>query len=328
MGVNTEPVFSDVPLGDCELDLLKSGVEPGELIRPMRLTASPLVNTIADDGLKKAVIAFGQPDVASVMTSPLLRWIHVSSAGCTRYDTPEFRQFAKKRGLRVTNSSTVYAQACAEHVFSMMLANQRKLPLALQSAMGSDDPKWSELRSKCQLLTGQKVLIFGFGAIAGRLVEMLRPFRCGITAVRRSPKGDEGIPVVTVADCSTVLKDADHVINLLPENSESTGFFNSSRFAGMKPQAAFYNIGRGRTVDQAALVAALETERVAAAWLDVTEPEPLESDHPLRKLSNCYITPHIAGGYQGELEELVRHFLENLRKFNRGEALMDPFIEG
>src|SRR5262245_63449122 len=86
----------------------------------------------------------------------------------------------------------------------------------------------------------------------------------------------------------------------------------------MKPGAVFYNIGRGTTVDQTALAAALRSGHLAAAWLDVTDPEPLPDDHPLRGLENCHITPHVGGGHHAEAHALVRHFLANLdRKSTR-----------
>jgi phosphoglycerate dehydrogenase-like enzyme len=91
----------------------------------------------------------------------------------------------------------------------------------------------------------------------------------------------------------------------------------------MKPGAVFYNIGRGTTVDQDALLAALRSGKLAAAWLDVTEPEPLPDDHPLRAEANCFITPHIAGGHANEAETLVRHFLENFKRYQDGSPLLD-----
>jgi phosphoglycerate dehydrogenase-like enzyme len=91
----------------------------------------------------------------------------------------------------------------------------------------------------------------------------------------------------------------------------------------MKPGAVFYNIGRGTTVDQLALAEALEDGRLAAAWLDVTDPEPLPDDHPLWAAPNCHITPHTAGGHTNEGETLVLHFLENFRRFLANEALLD-----
>jgi phosphoglycerate dehydrogenase-like enzyme len=94
----------------------------------------------------------------------------------------------------------------------------------------------------------------------------------------------------------------------------------------MRKGAIFYNIGRGNTVDQAALLTALQGGHLGAALLDVTEPEPLPPDHPLWSLPNCVITPHMAGGHSSEQERLVDHFLENLRRFERGEPLHDRVV--
>jgi phosphoglycerate dehydrogenase-like enzyme len=144
-----------------------------------------------------------------------------------------------------------------------------------------------------------------------------------ITAMRRQPRGDEGLPVVTASDLPASLANADHVIDILPDNAASRGFVNDALFSAMKQGTVFHNIGRGTTVDQDALVRALRSGRLSAAWLDVTEPEPLPDDHPLRHEPNCFITPHIAGGHHAEDETLVRHFLENLRRFLAGEPLVD-----
>jgi phosphoglycerate dehydrogenase-like enzyme len=85
-------------------------------------------------------------------------------------------------------------------------------------------------------------------------------------------------------------------------------------------------VGRGTTVDQTALLAALQSGRLAAAYLDVTDPEPLPVDHPLWSAPNCYITPHSAGGHRTEPMRLAGHFLDNLRRFERGEPLLDRVI--
>jgi len=119
---------------------------------------------------------------------------------------------------------------------------------------------------------------------------------------------------------------ADHVLNLLPDNAESRHFINADRLAAMKPGANFYNIGRGATVDQTALLQALRSGRLGAAWLDVTDPEPLPADHPLRAAPNCFITPHTAGGQVKESEALVRHFVENFHRFLQGTTLSDRIM--
>jgi phosphoglycerate dehydrogenase-like enzyme len=119
---------------------------------------------------------------------------------------------------------------------------------------------------------------------------------------------------------------ADHVVNLLPGNQSTAGYFNEDKFRLMKPGALFYNVGRGSTVDQVALLAALERGSLGGAYLDVTTPEPLPPDHPLWSAPNCFITPHSAGGTVSEQHEQVEHFLENLRRYAAGIELLNRII--
>jgi phosphoglycerate dehydrogenase-like enzyme len=157
-------------------------------------------------------------------------------------------------------------------------------------------------------------------------VEMLRPFGMKMAALRRKPKGDEPIPIITQEQLPQALAGADHVINILPDNADSAYFINAARLAAMKPGAIFYNIGRGATVDQTALVQALRSGHLGAAWLDVTHPEPLPAGHPLLTAPNCFITPHTAGGQRDEAEALVHHFLDNFRRFIAGTPLTDRIM--
>jgi phosphoglycerate dehydrogenase-like enzyme len=280
----------------------------------------------ADPAMEQADIVLGQPDAAGVSKSKRLRWLQITSAGFTRYDTPEFRAAAKARGLMVTNSSSVYAEACAEHAFAFMLAQARQLPAALQTHSANGSSEWLQLRNASSCLRKQEAVILGFGTIASRLIEMLDPFQMKITAMRRQPRGDEGVAVVTPENLATALATADHVISILPENADSLRFISAERLEQMKPGAIFYNIGRGTTVDQGALAASLHSGHLGAAWLDVTDPEPLPEDHPLRTAPHCFITPHTAGGHTNESETLVRHFLDNFQRFLQGAPLRDRIM--
>ena len=120
-----------------------------------------------------------------------------------------------------------------------------------------------------------------------------------------------------------LLSSADHVVNLLPANDSTNKFMTAARFGLMRQGATFYNIGRGSTVDQDALVAVLKSGQLAAAYLDVTEPEPIPRNHPLWTAPNCFITPHTAGGHDTEFQRLVEHFLSNLDRFEKGDPLID-----
>lgn len=316
-------IFADPMLGESAAALLRAETTGHTLLTPAKPATSVLGQAEPDPAFARAEVAFGQPHLESLRAAANLKWLQVSSASFTRYDTPEFRAFAKQRGLIVTNSSEVYARACAEHVFSFMLAHARVLPQALASRAPNGSPEWLGLRAASRSLHGQTVLILGFGVIARHLVKLLAPFETNLIAMRRTPRGDEGMPVVTARDLPAALAQADHVINILPDNAESRHFVNDELFAAMKPGAVFHNIGRGTTVDQDALLRALRSEKLAAAWLDVTEPEPLPDDHPLRHEARCFITPHIAGGHEAEDVTLVKHFLKNLRRFETGQPLVD-----
>lgn len=324
--MNALKIFSDSPLGPTDRQLLLDGSAPHEILFPKKAVTSVLGTPEPDPLFAEADVAFGQPDLESIARSERLKWIQVSSAGFTRYDTPEFRSLVKERGIIVTNSSSVYAEACADHVFAFMLANSRRLPQALASQAANASPEWFQLRGDSVSLRGQSVVILGFGTIALELVKLLTPFDMKITAMRRTPRGDEGFPVVTPDELPAALATADHVINILPENASSLKFMNSARFAEMKQGAIFHNIGRGTTVDQTALLESLRSGHLAAAWLDVTDPEPLPAEHPLRHEPNCHITPHIAGGHANEAVTLVRHFLKNLHRYLEGSPLLNRII--
>ena len=297
-----------------------------------RLTAGigghRFVDATSDPDLGQADIAFGQPDAERAAASSRLRWVHLSSAGYTAYDRPDIRLAFTQRGARLTVSSGVFDEPCAQHALAFLLAHARALPQSLRHQ--HTDRAWTTAatRSVSRLLgPGQTVLIVGFGAIGRRISQLLAPFGMTIIGFRRNPPAQtEAVPVQAIAELDAWLPKADHIINVLPANAQSTGFFDKRRLGLMKPDATFINIGRGTTVDQDALVHALGSGALAAAYLDVTNPEPLPVDHPLWALPNCTITPHSAGGHHNEFDRLVSHFLANLARWDTGAQLVDQVI--
>jgi phosphoglycerate dehydrogenase-like enzyme len=275
------------------------------------------------EGLSTAEVAFGQPDPAQLIASEHIRFVQITSAGYTRYDTQEFREAMQRRGVAFCNSSSVYADPCAQHLLAFMLSSARQIPAAVRAQAAGEGWIFDSLRPVCRILRGERVLIVGYGAIGKRLVELLAPFGVDTIAIRRTVRGDEPVPCYPVERLEEFLPSAEHVVNILPANEANTKLFDASKFATMKKGAQFYNIGRGTTVDQEALIVALESGQVGSALLDVTDPEPLPKDHPLWAAPSCTITPHIGGGYAGEERVVVDGFLENLRRFEAGEPLKD-----
>ena len=168
-------IWSNLKCPDRLSDLLRDRVSPHELFFSPNAESSVLVPGEADPSLNEADIAFGQPDPQGVLHAPRLKWVQLTSAGYTRYDNPDFRTGARKRGLIVTNSSGVFAEPCAQHTLAMMMAIARQLPVSMTNQLTDHAWPYQPCRSASTLLNGQTAVIVGYGAIGARLAELLAP---------------------------------------------------------------------------------------------------------------------------------------------------------
>ncbi len=316
-------IWTNANLPVKEAEQLAASVLPHRLLYATEMSSLNLQACPPDLQLAQADIAFGQPDVDQILRSPKLKWIHLTTAGYTPYDRDDLREALRTRNAWLTTSSGVYDEPCAQHVLAMMMAFARRLPESLEAQRTECSWQAVERRERSFLLNGQTALIFGYGEIAARLCELLAPFRMKLFGVRRRARGNEPIELIQASQLAEYLPQADHVINVLPANSSTIGYFDASKFRLMKRDAYFYNIGRGATVDQDSLEEALRSGVLAGAYLDVMTPEPLPPSHALWRTPNCYITPHSAGGYDGEMTGLVEHFIDNLRRFGSGQPLLN-----
>ncbi|MDP2136729.1 MAG: D-2-hydroxyacid dehydrogenase, partial [Candidatus Didemnitutus sp.] len=296
------------------------------VIQADRSSRSVLAQGKSDPSIAEADIAYGQPDSGDVVRNSKLRWVALSTAGYTRYDSEMFRLTMTTRGTVVTNASSVFAGPCAEHALAMMMSFTRELPRYILNQAGPREWNYGPGRYSIETLSHKTVVVLGYGAIGQRLAQLLAPFGCRFIGFRRAARGDEEVEIVNSSELPSVLSLADHVVNCLPEGGSTQRFCNEAFFARMRRGAYFYNIGRGATVDQSALVKALQSGQVGGAYLDALDPEPLPPEHPLWAAPNCQITPHLAGGHQGQDESLMRHFTDNLRRYISQQPLVDRFI--
>jgi phosphoglycerate dehydrogenase-like enzyme len=304
---------------------LERGLEGRIAVRPPRPIESNLVAQ-DDDNVIDAEVVFGQPAIAALAASPRVRWVHLTSAGYTRYASDAARAALTGAGVTLTTSSAVYAEPCATHALALVLALLRELPAAFDDQRGRRAWPAAQLRSRSRVLAGARVLLLGLGAIGRRLATLLAPWGAEVVALREHPRGDEPVRTVAVAALEEELAQADVVISSLPESPSTIGFLDRARIERMKPGALFVNVGRGTTVDQDALADALGAGKLGGAGLDVTDPEPLPADHRLWTQPRCIVTPHTAGGQIDEHVRLVRHFLENLGRYERGQPLVDRVL--
>jgi len=313
-------IWCNAKFNDAATAELVAGTRAHRLVWASDASASVLDAGGRDPSMDGADIVFGQPDAGQCVDSADLRWIEVTTAGYARYDQPDIWEAFKARGTAFTNMSGVFCEPCAQHLLAMMLALARRLPDSWRD-QAADTPGWAYYprRAASQLLNGQKVLLLSYGSIAKRFVELLQPFGVKIYALRRKAYSEPGVHIIAEDKLSAVLPEIDHLVNILPESDATYHYVNDRRLRQLKPSARFYNIGRGTTVDQEALMDALNSGRLDAAYLDVMDPEPLPPEHPLWRTKNCHITPHTGGGRSDQDHAIVAHFLGNLAKFEAGE---------
>ncbi len=316
----TLTVWCNLRLTERALATLRAGLGPHHLVRAVEMPEYNQPLGHPDPFVPEADVVFGQPEADQCVTSARLLWVHLASAGYTTFAGADARSALIARGIPVSVSSSIYDEPCAQHALAYMLADARQLPRSMRDQTTSHAWNTQPTRAASFLLKGQTVLLVGYGAIAKRLVQLLAPFELQVVGFRRRPRGDEPIEVRPMADIDSWLPRADYVIDILPAATETAGFFDGAKFVAVKRGATFINIGRGTTVEQTALLAALRGH-LRAAYLDVTSPEPLPPEHPLWSEPNCFLTPHVAGGHADEYDRLVALFLSNLDRFLRGQPL-------
>lgn len=251
-----------------------------------------------------------------------LKWIQTAGAGVERVVSDGFGD----RGIVLTNGSGVMAPNMAEHIIGMMLAFARGFP-ALMDGQQAHSWKNGVGMDTVFELGGQSALLIGLGDIALATAQRLKAFGVQVIGVRRSQSGEGPPPhvdrVVSIAELDSVLGDADHVISSVPHTAETVHMFDGDRFARFKDEAYFYNVGRGTSVVQPALIQALESGKLGGAGLDVTDPEPLPENDPLWDAPNVFITAHTAGATPFFRQRVLDLFGENLRRYQAGEDLLN-----
>jgi phosphoglycerate dehydrogenase-like enzyme len=240
-----------------------------------------------------------------------LKWLNTLSAGVDPFPLKQLREM----GARLTNGAGLNAVPIAEYAVMGMLVvakNYRAVAHAQdRHEWLTEAPGWLELASS-------SVLIVGAGGIGGRIAELLRPWGTQVTEVRRTPAPG----ALTPDQWRGRLGEFDWVILTVPSTPETDGMIGAAELAAMKPTATLLNFARGAVIDQDALIDALREGKIASAFLDVTDPEPLPADHPLWSLDNCHITMHLSGRSQRTLyRRSAERFLVNLDRYHRGEPL-------
>ena len=253
-----------------------------------------------------------------------LRWVQATSAGAGEQVASAGLSREDLERVTVTSAAGVHAGPLAEFALLGLLAFTKDLP-RLEADQRAH--RWGHY--PVPELSGRTLLIVGLGQVGMEVARLAVAFGMRVIGVNRSGRA-ESPHVHEVGRTSALenyLPEADAIVISAPLTEETSGLIDAAAFARMKPGTMLVNVGRGGVVDEAALIEALRSGRLAGAALEVFEREPLPADSPLWDLPNVLVSPHTAGLSMREDERIVSLFVENLGHYLRGEPLrnrVDP----
>jgi glyoxylate reductase len=278
-------------------------------------------------GPADALYTYGHPrvDGALLDSLPGLRVVSNFGVGVDHIDL----KAAAARGVPVGNTPGILDGATADLAFALLLAAGRRVVEGDRYARGPDftvyDPSYMIGREVHSSTLG----IFGMGRIGRQVAKRARGF--DMTVLYHNRTRDEAAEASLGASYVTkeqLLRAADYVVLTVPLTPETRALIGAPELAQMKPTAVLVNAARGAVVDKDALTEALKANRIFAAALDVTDPEPLPRDHPLLALNNVIITPHLGSASAETRQRMADMAAANLFAGLEGKALPHPVGAG
>lgn len=319
-GDRTLRVHVAVPLGEEHLARIRDAAAG------VRLTYSPRTPYERPGGLDAEVadvevlLSYHAP--FEMTAAPRLRWLQVGGDG-----VDHLRGAPVMRSDVIVTNTRVFETPMAEYVVASVLAYYRDFPRMwerFQRGRAWPKSQWAEYAG--DEAAGKTMAIIGYGSVGRKLARLARALEMTVIATRRSlaaPAVEDGVEVHPAAALREVLARADVVVVCLPLTEETEGLIGETELRAMKPTAYLVNVGRGKVIQEAALVRALEEGWIGGAGLDVHARTPLPPDSPLFDLPNVILTPHMSGVTQPYYGRLTNLFCENLRRYLAGGPLLN-----
>ncbi|MGH6767947.1 MAG: D-2-hydroxyacid dehydrogenase [Xanthobacteraceae bacterium] len=260
-----------------------------------------------------ALVTFGPHlrDGAILKTASKLKWVQALGTGVDGIaDRPHLG-----KGVIITNIRGIHGEAVSEAAIAGMLALGRRLP---ESIRNQDQAKW--VRWPATLIDGKTVGIYGIGLIAEALAPRCKAMGMtviGFTTTKRDLPGFDRMHLRS--ELTQLAPELDFLVLLAPFTDETRHIINAGVFAAMKPGSYLVNLARGGIVDEDAMMAALDTGRLAGAALDVFQTEPLPAGHKLWSMNNVIVTPHLGGFCDTYAESALPTIEHNMECFLRGD---------
>jgi phosphoglycerate dehydrogenase-like enzyme len=301
------------------------GIDVVNLLQPVALDAQIIQVASAADAARaiggaQVFIGFCSQEVLAAASQ--LLWLHHYFAGAEEcFSLPELQS----GDITLTNGQRLPSPAVADHTIAMMYALIRGLDsFHGNQARGEWNPQSVQTHRKFGEVSGRTILIIGLGSVGSHVAKKANSLGMRVLATRSSSRtGPSYVEYVGLANEALELaQQADVVVNTAPLTDATRGMFDKNFFAAMKSSAYFINMGRGQSTVTDDLVVALRNKQIAGAALDVTDPEPLPTDHELWRMPRVLITPHTAGQSGETIHRLKLLVVENLRRYVAGEPLL------
>lgn len=284
------------------------------------------VETSADDlvealpGVEILFTSRLKPEALAVADK--LAWVQARSAGINSYPLEELT----RRSIALTSASGAHGIPIAENLLAMMMAFATRLHLYRDLQNRSEWDKDSIEDGKFEL-HGQTLMVVGLGGLGSELAKKAHALGMRVIGVRnRDLPPPEGVDeLVLGTNLLDALPRADHVALCLPLTEATTHILSERHFFAMKRTAYVYNAGRGKSIDQRALLAALKENLIAGAGLDVTDPEPIPEGDTIWSFPNVILTQHSSGTSPMNSSRVTNIFVENLRRYRAGETLKNLY---
>lgn len=327
-------VLTTVPFPDAVIQQLR-GLSPR-----IKITFNPATRTeeIPSEVWQRTEVLYTDillPDLALV---PKLKWVQFHYAGI---DFVQGSDLLNRKELKLTSMSGASAIQEGEYILMMLLALGHHIKPLMVNQEKSEWPadRWD--RFSPVELTGSTVGLVGYGSIGREVARLLRAFNVKVLAAKRDVMNpeDRGYTVEGHGDLNgdcfdrlypiealrSMLKECDYVVVTVPLTPQTRGLIGEEEFKAMKPGAYLVHVSRGGVVDEKALLQALTEKHIAGAAIDVFNQEPLPPDNSLWKAPGLILTPHVSGFSPRYKERAGVMFAENLKRYLRGESLLNEY---
>ena len=281
-----------------------------------------LVNALTEEealaAIPQAVGMYGNLTPALLARAESLRWLQTPIAGLEHYMYAELAESE----VVVSNMAKIYSDMIADHAFCFILMFARGIHLYMRRQIRGEWRKGTPVRHLGDCTLG----VIGLGGIGSELARRGKAHDMRVIAVDARPDAAMGRSLDLDAlwpqkRLHDLLTEADFAVSCVPQTPETVGLIGAEEIGKMKPSAYLINISRGVVVKLDALVAALESGGIAGAALDVYETEPLPAEHPLWKMQNVILTPHVAADNPHVPQRRIDTLVDNLHRYLAGEQV-------